>query len=63
MNPKEALKVLDQATQPNNKLTRADYVTVHQALLVLDNLVNPKVDDPPDEYKKLSQEASPKANK
>jgi hypothetical protein len=35
MNPEQALGVLSQATEPNVKLTRNDYVLVAQALEVL----------------------------
>ena len=46
MDPKEALKILDQATQPGNRLSRQDFVVVQQALEALDKLVNPKVEEP-----------------
>lgn len=42
MNPEQALNVLAQATEPNVKLTRADYVLINQALSVLSELINPK---------------------
>jgi hypothetical protein len=45
MDPKEALKVLDQATQPGVRLTRLDYVVVQQALEALNKLVEPVADE------------------
>jgi hypothetical protein len=39
MTPTQALAVLDQATQPNARLTRDQYVIVEQALKTLAPLV------------------------
>lgn len=39
MTPAQALEVLSQATQPHAKLTRAEYVLVEQALVVLDKFL------------------------
>lgn len=44
MTPKQALAVLDQATQPGVRVTRQDYVVVQQALELLATLL-PKEDE------------------
>lgn len=42
MTPEQALDLLDKATQPNINLNRADYVSIHQALMILNNLLKPR---------------------
>jgi hypothetical protein len=39
MTPEQALNVLAQATEPNVRLTRADYVLINRALGVLEELI------------------------
>lgn len=39
MNPEQALNILSQATEPNVKLTRNDFVLINQALAVLAELI------------------------
>jgi hypothetical protein len=39
MTPEQALNILAQATEPNVRLTRADYVLINQALGVLEELI------------------------
>lgn len=39
MNPEQALGILSQATEPNVKLTRNDYVLINQALSVLQEFI------------------------
>lgn len=48
MNPEEALNILDKATQPGVELSRADYVTVQQALVILDGFVTENTKDKKD---------------
>lgn len=40
MTPGQAISVLDQATQPGAKLSRADYVAVDMALVVLQRAIS-----------------------
>ena len=42
MDPKQALQILAQATEPTVRLTRIDYINIQLALETLDKLVNPK---------------------
>ncbi len=39
MNPKQAITILDKATQPGFAPTRGDYVTIHNALVTLSAVV------------------------
>lgn len=39
MTPEQALNVLSQATEPNVKLTRGDYVLINQALVILSEFI------------------------
>lgn len=39
MNPKQAITVLDKATQPGFSPTRGDYVAIHNALVALSTVV------------------------
>lgn len=39
MKPEQALNILSQATEPNVKLSRNDYVLINQALNVLRELI------------------------
>lgn len=40
MNPKQAITVLDKATQPGFSPTRGDYVAIHNALVTLSTVVD-----------------------
>ena len=41
MNPKQALEILDQATQPGVRLNRDAYIHVEEAIRTLAKLIDP----------------------
>lgn len=47
MTPEQALAILSQATEPNVRLTRNDYVLINQALSVLQEFI--KIHTPKEE--------------